>query len=151
MPQGAKQQSETDRDEAISKALGLTSGASGFAALLGIPVAEYVRKQILGKDVLKQMEDARVGKKLLSTGAGKLADVKKPREGWNENSRSQGKSVGTEVDLPRTTDGKVPKPQPPVQGPSYGGTSKGGPGVKTGPGGTTTLSNADTKPATAAG
>lgn len=137
MPQGTRQQSETERDEAIAKALGITGGASGFAALLGLPVAEFVRKQIMGKEVLKGIEDARVGKKLLSTGAGKLADVKKPREGWNENSRSEGRSVGTEQDLTRTPDGKVPKSYP------------RSPGVKLGPGGTTTLYNTNPIPATA--
>jgi len=147
MPQGTRQQSETERDEVISKALGITGGASGFAALLGLPLGEFVRKQIMGKEVLKGIEDARVGKKLLSTGAGKLSDVKKPKEGWNTSSKSGGKSVGTEQDLPRSPDGKIPKLEPPVQGPGLNTKGGGLPsGVK---GGTTTLPNTNPVPASA--
>jgi hypothetical protein len=76
MPQGTRQQSETERDEAISKALGTTAGITSFAGLLGIPVGEFVRQQIFGDTVLKGMANNRAGKDLEKVGGSPLSRQK---------------------------------------------------------------------------
>jgi len=139
----AKQQGlnpQEKEDKKVSDTAGAIGGTS-LAALLGIIGGDFIKTQKTGNRILDMMESNRVGRGLLKTeGAKGVQGVKTKNEGYNTSSRSEGKAVGTEVDLPRV-NGKVPKPEPPVQGP--GVNTKGGglpSGVK---GGTTTL---DTDP-----
>lgn len=139
----AKQQGlnpQEKEDKRVADTAGAIGGTS-LAALLGIISGDFIKTQKTGSKILDMMESNRTGRGLLKTeGAKGVQGAKQKNEGWNKSSRSEGKAKGTEVDLPRE-DGKIPKPVQAAQGPST--SPRGGPGVRYGEGGTTTL---DTDP-----
>jgi hypothetical protein len=127
---------QQEADKKVADTAGVIGGTS-LGALLGIIGGDFWKTQRTGSKILDMMESNRVGRGLLKTdGAKGVQGVKSKNEGYNESSRSEGKAIGTEVDLPRV-NGQVPKPIPAAPGPST--SVKGGPGVRYGEGGTTTL------------